>query len=187
MNLTEDELLFLSLRGWSAADVFDGRDMLQSVRRQRAEEQGKQFMLGFPCKKAGHRLRTRSNHCIRRNPSALAYQERHKSAGFVYIAHSQTTNLVKVGMTRSLSERQDSLSGYAGVDDWIIHFHTEVRHAGLVESRLHAKLKWKKATPRSYVKDGRPQFADEIYLCSVEYARRWLIMIVGPKELKSNK
>ena len=86
--LTDDEIWFLRLRGFSPEDVYDGRYEFKEDREMAAKNAGKTLVLGPRCRAAGHRLRTRSGHCVQCDPKKIAFQERYNSPGYVYIAGS---------------------------------------------------------------------------------------------------
>src|SRR5437016_2824107 len=92
-----DELRFLWRHGFASDDVYDGRGQSQAYRRQAAKAAGKFFVLGEPCRAKGHRLRTRSHHCVQCDPKKIAFQRRYNSPGYVYIAGSMSGRVIKIG------------------------------------------------------------------------------------------
>lgn len=96
------------VRGWRSAEW-----------KPQAKLLGVDFVLGEDCP-YGHRLRTRYNHCIQCNVAAIAFLLRHGKPGWVYLAHSKTSKVVKVGSTKDLTDRLRNLNsqGYGNCVDW---------------------------------------------------------------------
>src|ERR1700712_1215229 len=131
MDLSPGEREFLQRGGRSAGDVFDGRGKQKAVWQKEAKRLGKELVLGAPCQKAGHRLRTRSGDCVQCNPHKLTFQMRHQIPGYVYIAGSVQKSLIKVGYTDDPGERERSLRAErnAGCRDWEMLFHVQAKEA----------------------------------------------------------
>jgi hypothetical protein len=143
-KLTEDQLAFLERYGVSASDVFDATGLPTAVWKVLAKAQGKRFAFGTtPCEKKRHTIRTRGGHCFQCNPENKSYITRHEVEGYVYIAQSKATSLVKVGMTTDLEERGRQLNvyRYGGARDWRIVATAWVGRAGKIESNTQAALR----------------------------------------------
>jgi len=188
--LTAEEQSFLTQHKLSADDVLDGRSLSQSEKKQCAKELGKEIVIGSPCKKYAHRLRTRSGHCVQCDTSKLAYSSRHSQSGYVYIAGSAHQKLIKIGITKSINERAESLSvpdyKYAGLDDLRVLFWVKVENYGEIESNTHAALKqYQKII--SYNKGGTNQDAREIFQCSFSQAKAVLDEALAGKKISDKK
>ncbi|HYD94802.1 MAG TPA: GIY-YIG nuclease family protein [Noviherbaspirillum sp.] len=120
-----------------------------------------------PCKKGGHRIRTRSNHCPVCDPAKVSFMRRHVEPGYVYIALSQRGNLVKVGTTIDIDSRQKNLNSYAYGDrrDWQIKHFKKFAKAGEAESKMHSALAAYNV-PGLYFREGRWQDCYELFACS---------------------
>ena len=177
VDLTDDEKRFLERQGITPAQVLDARGMPKAIWRARARAEGKLAVIGSACREAGHRLRSRSGHCIQCDPSVLAYQARFSEHGVIYIAYSRSTGLVKIGGSASAEQREKSLIGYAGIDDWKILNSTRVEGYGQVEEAVRAKLK-ASLKPLAYWREGRNQIASEVYACSIEEATKALGLVL---------
>lgn len=120
--LSANEISFLSRHGYNAADVYDGRYQSKDRRAAAAKEAGKHLVLAGvigrrDCRTQGHRLRTRSGHCIQCNPINIAFQRREDEPGYVYIAGSLSGRVVKIGTTGNLNQRENQMraEGYGGI------------------------------------------------------------------------
>ena len=71
--LTEPEKDFLNSYGIIINDILDATGLSQKKMRLIAKARNKRFIIGTPCKKKGHRLRTRSSHCIQCTPRPVSY------------------------------------------------------------------------------------------------------------------
>jgi hypothetical protein len=187
MKLTEQEQQFLAEQGRSADDILDARGLSVKARKQKAKEQGKTLIIGDnPCGKAGHRLRTRSGHCVQCDTSKIAYQSRYSETGYVYIAGSLEKNFLKVGGTGTIYNRESSLrtQGYAGAYDWHILYWVKVANYGRIEGNLHSCLS-KYAISESYIKDYKIQNAREVYRCPFTVAVSSLKALIKGSEIIS--
>jgi hypothetical protein len=167
MDLTNEELVFLKRQGLGPSDVFDTRGMSSAKWKQKIKLEGKTVALGTPCAEAGHRLRTRAGHCVQCDTKKLAYQKRHRSFACLYIAGSKAQQLIKVGTAKSTEERRRKLNfeAYAGVSDWVVLFSIKIADAGKIEMQTHGELR-AFASPRGFIKDGKPQDTREAFTCS---------------------
>ncbi len=161
--LTPAEKSFLRSQGLAEADVYDARNQSTSYWKRRVREAGKTVVLGSPCSKEGHRLRSRSGHCVQCDTKKLAYQKRYHSDGYVYIAGSLSAKVLKIGTAINVDQRERNLCGhnYANISDWKIIFHVAVADAGEVEQRALRSLEFFRQG-RTYEKDGRVQVAGEV-------------------------
>jgi hypothetical protein len=161
--LTPEELAFLAAYRLDRQDVHDGS--LESRRRaiEAARAANQPLYLGTPCAKGGHRLRTRAGHCAQCDPKKLAYLERHRLSGYVYIAESKAAQLRKVGVTDNIDRRSKQIRTvqYGGAGDWEIAYSMWIERAGEVESRALQTLSAYRVA-RNYIKDGEDQEAREL-------------------------
>lgn len=120
------------------------------------------------CKAGGHKLRTRSGHCVMCNSAPLGFQKRNDLAGYVYIAGSISGQLIKIGFSNDYETRENYLNyqKYGGYDDWKIIFILHGANAGNLELQLHSKLR-NYATSREYFHDNHYQEGTELFLCSI--------------------
>jgi len=112
LKLTKVERDFLKEHGILESELFDARDMGGPEFNPIMKELGIEFAVGRSCKNAGHRLRTRSNHCVQCDTARISFQRRWNSDGDVYVAHSPSRKLIKVGTADCPYSRTDSLNSY---------------------------------------------------------------------------
>jgi hypothetical protein len=95
-----------------------------------------------PCAAAGHTIRTRAGHCAQCDTSRIAFQARHSSPGFVYVAVSKRLGLHKVGSCLNVVKRLTALNGcsYGGANDWQVIDQIYSSNAGRTEFDIHALL-----------------------------------------------
>jgi T5orf172 domain len=165
LTLTPTELAFLTAMKLTAADVFDARGMSRADRRAAAKAAGCRIIVGNKaCDDGGHRLRWRPGHCAPCNPAGFAYNGRYDTPGFVYIAGSPSTGLLKIGVTDDIDQRAETLNykqAYGGLRDWEVLCRLKVAEKGKVEHDALALLNHCKE-PRSYFKNGKQQVATEL-------------------------
>lgn len=151
----------------------------QSVRHLRAEMRALSKTVGFnttPCAAHGHRLRTRTGHCLRCNPRNIGFLYQYLSDGHVYVAVSRSTGLLKVGLTGNPSRREYSLNHhhYAELNDWKIRHSIYIpERVGEVETLALRALR-SHGVIRPYTFNGETVFCQELFDCPLETARRAL-------------
>ena len=187
-ELNAEELAFLRSQGISPSGVLIAPDLGRERAKEIAKARGLLIVLGSRCKKAGHRLRTRSGHCIQCDPSKIAYQKRHSLHGFVYIAGSLNAKLIKVGGTEAIRDRVDRLRSerYGGAGDWLLLLHVELDRYGEAESRAHSIL-FRHRVEAPYLKDGHEQFGREVYRCSFSIAEAALDKALAELEVQAKR
>lgn len=118
-----------------------------------------------------HLLRNRYGKCVECNPASLAFQARRSSWGFVYLAGSKATGLMKIGLSIDPNARNDVLNDlkYGGASDWVFLAVAKADHAGLVEHTAQSALSGRQ-TEGWYMKDGRRQSCYELFKCSHQEA-----------------
>ncbi len=139
------------------------------------EEQGFYFYSGGArCAKGGHSLRTKAGHCIQCDTSKIAYQLRSAASGYIYLAYSAATSLVKIGFTKHHPQDRAKLlreQRYANADDWDVKKLAKLeRDAGKIEFSLHAALE-QYQRPITYSKTaGQIVECREVFACDLSTA-----------------
>ena len=90
--LTEEEKAFIKEHGLSPSDFYDARGEHCKAYHDKAKAHGCRFVIYNYCQK-GHRLKTRSGHCIMCRPANIAFQKRDSGKGIVYIAKKNLTGI----------------------------------------------------------------------------------------------
>lgn len=183
----DDEIIFLKEKGFSEDDVFIIRKgMSKSEWQELARKADKPIALGNGCRKFNHRLKWRSGHCAPCNPHGIAYQDRHRALGYVYIARSQSRGWIKIGQTKDINHRISTLNSsyerYGEVDDWQILFYIKVDESGHLEQDVHRKLE-SFLLPQNFIKGQEVQIAREIFTCSFEQAHEILTKEASKKDI----
>jgi hypothetical protein len=178
--LSREELAFLKSQNLTADDVYDGRDQFASTWKARARALNRTLVLGAPCQKAGHRLRTRSGHCAQCDTSKISYQRRYHSPGYIYIAGSRSAQLIKIGTAIDIDQRLRNLRNqeYGGIQDWVMLFTAQVKNAGEIEQNALRRLKHCQVI-RTYDKDGLSQDAAELLRTSFSNTFRAIQAAIG--------
>ena len=181
--LNQAEIAFLLSQGLSEADVFDGRGLSASDWKAGVRAAGLTLVLGTPCEKAGHRLRTRSGHCVQCDPKKIAYQNRFHSRGFVYIAGSLSARIIKIGTAIDVMQRHRELNyqNYGGISDWEMLFTAYVDNGGEIE---HAALQMLEhlRVRRTYNKEGNNQEASELLKTNFTRALKAVVAAIGEEK-----
>jgi hypothetical protein len=141
-ELTEIELRWLGAYSLGPEDVYDARGLPKDFWQRAAKSANKPIVIGSPCRKYGHRLRTRAGHCFQCDPVKLVFQTRHSADQYVYIAGSRAQKLIKIGTSKDIPARSYKINyeQYGGASDWQILFTIRVREAGLVEELAQKRL-----------------------------------------------
>lgn len=171
MALTKVELQFLASQHIAEDEVFDATRLPRDKAHAIMKVGGIDFMIGGPCRIAGHRLRTRAGHCIQCDTRKIAFQRRYGAPGVVYVAHSQTGGLTKVGSGVDITRRLYVINyqGYGAQTDWKDVFQLKHAEAGRIEQTTHQKLR-RYQVERTYQKEGVTQTATEVFMCSPDLA-----------------
>lgn len=168
--LSRAELDFLARFGVDADDVFDATGMKNKEYRPKMKELGLMFATGVtPCNAYGHRIRNRYGNCAQCRPGATSYANRYHVAGNVYVAHSETGQLVKVGMSNDLADRIKQLNVHrpGGFSDWKLLVSIYVENAGRLENVLQVRLHEFQA---DYPYLARDNYCKELFSCSPSLA-----------------
>jgi hypothetical protein len=144
-TLTLDQIQFLKNQKISDSMIFDASGLSASERKEAMELLDKAFYFGgAKCAKGGHTLRTKAGHCIQCSTAKIAYQLRSRAAGYIYLAVSPSTSLVKVGFsTLHPQDRGEFLrrESYGNLKDWDVKrmYHAK-SNAGQREFAVHNAL-----------------------------------------------
>ena len=135
------------------------------------KDEGKLFAYGVAVCKNGHTLRT-SGGCPQCNPRYLSFVRHNISPGYVYVARSNRTRLIKVGLSANYCDRIyiANLEGYADIGDWKIRDFCYVNEMGRVETQIKRSLAPFRAN-RPWVRNGEATIAKEVFSCTLKYAR----------------
>lgn len=166
-RLTAEQKQFLKRHGIPESKVFDGTGLGQTKRKKLMSVAGAIVCIGVsPCS-YGHRLRLAAGHCAQCNTHGLAFQQRYRTPGEVYVAHSKGVQLTKIGTASDAESRLEQLNYYAygGSSSWRLHTAYSCDKAGRVEHRAHLLLE-KFRTSRSYVRDGAEVMCQELFKVS---------------------
>jgi len=176
-RLTEDQILWLKTQRILPNQMFDASGLSAKDRVTVMKEGGFNFYYGGAvCNSGGHSLRTKAGHCMQCDTSKIAFQSRSSSTGYVYLAGSPQTKLIKVGMSSDLSDRERKINEYiyGGARDWEILLYARTVDAGRCEFGAHGRLEAHRAEA-SYVRAGRSQRCYELFECGFLTAKAALI------------
>jgi len=153
--------------------IFDASGLTQQQAIKAMSENKEIVMVnGLLCKNDNnHVLRARYGHCVECNPSAITFQSRKRAEGEIYLAGSQSTGLLKIGMAQDTLRRKSQLRKlkYGGASDWDILASAKAFKAGLVEYTAQQELS-KFQVHATYSKDGRDQACFELFEASHKVA-----------------
>lgn len=171
MELTPDEIAFLAKHNVPLDRVFDASGLQKSVYKELMRIDGYWVHYGSTrCKAAGHRLRTSAG-CIVCNTAYIKFARQWYEQAEIYIAHSSTLGVIKIGVAKSAEERLRSLvsHGYGGASDWNIVFSVLCDDAGKTEAEIHSALS-DSLLPLDFWKGGVVVTSKETFDCSIPYA-----------------
>lgn len=188
MGLSQSEINFLNDQGLSQDDVFDGRFFSKDEAKEKAKDLNKCVVIGSPCRKAGHRLRSRAGHCVQCDTSKLAYERRYDANSYVYVAGSLDKCWIKIGTATDIDQRLRSLksSGYGGADDWAMLLHFKIKNAGRIEHEMQSLLSHYGSNQR-YIKQGQEVDVLEIFCCSFDKAYEALNKTIMAQRIKPER
>ena len=172
-KISKAQMQFLQTQSISLSRVFDATGMARSSYQAVMNELDMVVAVGVtPCKKAGHKLRTRAGHCAQCDTAKLAFLLRYVESGEVYVAVSERSGLVKIGAAKKNSHaRMNSLNGqgYGDITDWEVHFHQACNQAGKVEFLAQRSLNGHRIS-KTYVKAGNTVDCQELFNCGASDA-----------------
>jgi len=182
-ELTTEELAFLRSQGLGPDDVFDARWMSQARWFREIKEAGKTVALGNPCRKAGHRLRSRKGHCVQCDTKILAFAGRYDLKQYLYVAGSLSARLIKIGVCKDLLQRirQICAERHGDARDWEVIYAVEIDRAGEIEDRILSRL-GRYAIDSHYWKNGFLQQSIELRRCSISHAMEAMTAEIDGKE-----
>jgi len=169
---TEEQLEFFLRHEIPLSQVFDATGYSTGEYKAIMRELGMVVAIGVsPCARSGHTVRTRAGHCAQCGTHNLAFLRRFDDAGYVYVAFSESLQLVKVGTTSDTNARLTTLNyfGYGGAYDWSIQFFSHCQRAGRVEFLAQQAL-WRYVVWRDYVKQGESVRCQELFKCPAKGA-----------------
>lgn len=172
------EIDFLAHHGISLSRVFDAHGLPRKIYQELMREEDALIACRTNACREGHTLKTRSGHCPQCRPAAIGFLQREERSGFVYVAHSHSLGLCKVGFAVDSESRERSLnvSGYAGANDWLVADDRSTGAGGVDERRVHQALRAHKADA-FYVRDGVLVRASETYTCDLDVALDALLKV----------
>ena len=171
-HLAKKQIEFIQQMGISMSRVFDATGMQKREYEPAMRKLGMWVAYGVsPCRTASHTLRIRSGHCLQCRPENLSYLRRHDEVGEVYIAQSESSCLIKIGLSQNADERVANLNSYeyGGYSDWNVIHTLNCECAGRVESTAHHLLS-AYSVEATYYKNGRDIDCREIFSCSAKQA-----------------
>lgn len=178
---TQQEIAFLKAQRIPESLVFHGGSLPKRLYRPLMQELGAILITGAsPCLAAGHTIRTRAGHCAQCDTARIAFQRRHSSPGFVYVAASPRLRLHKVGSSKNALQRLATLNhcGYGGTSDWSLIDQIYSDNAGQTAFNVHTQLE-RFRHPVRYQRDGSWVECREIFKTSATTILRALLS-VGP-------
>lgn len=184
MKLTKEQLKFLKKHNVDLEYVFDAEGMSKKDYHAIMKQLNKYVAFNVSaCSNGGHTLKTRNGHCVQCNPAYLEFQRRHDYKGIAYIAESKKNGIIKVGFTKDIKIRSESLNRtlYAGYSDWQLKYCVESIRAGEIENLTKSFLK-DYSSKKDYNHDGHIQQSYETFKCSLRTAKNALekaLNIVG--------
>lgn len=185
-GLTKEHLAFFKLHNVALDRVFDSEGLPPIVYKPKMKSMGKLIAFNVsPCRNAGHTLKTRSGHCPQCNTAYLEFQKRKDSPGVVYIAGTQKGKITKVGFSKDLEGRDESINRtkYANYNDWTMLYAILSPVAGQIENEIKSKLS-QYSSEFVYEHDGHIQEAGETFTCSFSKVRAALVDLCKTKKYK---
>jgi hypothetical protein len=138
-DLTDEEIVFLKMHKIDFSEIYDGRGERTGSWKISANDGRYDFVLtgGRTCS-VGHRLKTRAGHCIQCKTSNISFIRRENSSAYVYLASAKNGNIIKIGCTRQIFNREKSLrsQAYGGYSDWELVSSFETENAGKIEREI---------------------------------------------------
>ncbi len=184
-ELTKSQIEFLEHHGIDINLTFDAKGLKKSEYANQMKINGRLIAFNVtPCQKEGHTLRVRAGHCAQCNTAHLGFQKRNDDAGIIYIAGSKNGKLIKVGFTKGIEIRKESLNRtkYGNFSDWEILFAMSCMNAGILESKIKFELNGYSYLT-NYNHDGKTQKTGELYRCSYKKAKDKLLLVIENENL----
>lgn len=184
--LTKEEKEFIKQHGLALSEIYDARGKICKEYHDKAKEMGCLWVINS-CQ-YGHRLKTRSGHCIQCAPKRIVFQRRYSSNGILYIAvakeyckvgivENNTNNSCQAIYRRSITLNLDN--GYGNILGWKIVKYWEVKNAGRIEEEIHQLLAKYKENDVNYFYSGELRTAKELFKCSLKTAEKVVNKIIN--------
>jgi hypothetical protein len=186
LGLTSDQIRFLKEQKIHPKFIYDAQGLSQPEYRLIMKDLNKIIAYNVtPCRKEGHTLRTRSGHCCQCDTAKIAFITRNDSSGVVYIAGSLAGQVIKIGFTKAVKVRSESLNRtkYAGFNDWKILYALESKFAGRIETKSNSLLH-KYSYSLDYDHDGHWQDSYETYRCSYSKTKEFVRKVYESENFK---
>lgn len=188
---TKEEKDFMDKNGLTEEDIYDGRGESRKSCHDHAKANNcKYYFSSSPCRKSGHRIRTRCGHCAICNPGAIAFQDRHSGSGGIYVATNG--DYTKVGVVdnninnieQAIHNRELRLNiygGYGSEDNWkIIAWAAVDQNVGMIEHAVHNMLSDYSVKAGYYYGNGYKE-AQEMFSCDSGIAFEAIDSYLSPK------
>ncbi|WP_137905987.1 GIY-YIG nuclease family protein [Chryseobacterium sp. 2VB] len=178
-KLSQEQINFLNDQKIDLKYIFNAEGLKKDEYRKIMKDLNKFIAFNVTaCKAKGHTLRTRSGHCCQCDTSKIEFQKRADSSGVTYLAASLHGEIIKVGFTKAIEVRSESLNRtkYANLIDWKILFAIKSNHAGRIENIANTELQ-KHFISRRYDHDNHCQEAYETFHCSYSKGRELILTI----------
>jgi hypothetical protein len=186
-KLTKQQIRYLDQHGFEPEDAFDASGLARADYRARMKAEGKLVAYGVTRCLNGHRLRTRAGNCIQCSPASIAFARRAVLPGFIYIAQSEATSLLKIGFSGDDPDNRiyiANLEGYGGAWDWVITITLWSERAGAIEIAVQKALSDVRID-RSWIRNGHEIVTKELFDCSLKIATERLQSMLNGQELTS--
>jgi hypothetical protein len=160
--------------------ALDATGMTRAQFREELSRERRLIVYGVsPCPR-GHTLRTAGG-CPQCDTSYIAYAQRSRLPGYVYIAKSG--GLTKVGFSQDAPNRVyiANVEGYAGEQNWRIRALVYSPNAGQIELAAHRALS-RYGAAQAWKRNGATIYSKEVFRCSFTVARGALLSVLTAEE-----
>lgn len=188
-ELSQIEKEFLKMHNVRPEQIFNAKGVSRTVYRQLMKRNGQIVAFNTtPCIAAGHKIRTRSGHCVMCNSAPLGFQKRSDLSGYVYVAGSIDGKIIKIGFSNDYQNREYHLNNqkYGGHKDWKILLVLHSAFGGNLELQLHAKLK-RYSISREYFHSNHYQDGTELFQCSMSKVYEAAVNLESPFKIVIKK
>lgn len=172
-KLTKADIAFLERHGIPLSATFDASGLSRAEYSERMKAEGKFAAYGVTrCSAERHSLRNRHGTCLRCFPASIAFINRAESAGYLYVARSRCSGLIKIGFSSNQVDNRlyiANLEGFAGCYDWTKRATWKSRRAGRVEIAIHQSLS-AFAVRRCWPRNGSTVESKEVFKCTLKAA-----------------
>ena len=171
---SEDQQKFLDQHKIPTSRVCDGTGLIGNALKQLMTDGDYLVAVNTnPCTaKAGHTMKMKDGHCAHCDSKNFGFSKNHYRDGNVYILHSETTQLIKIGSTGApLDVRVKKLNAvrYGKTSDWTLIGSQEFKEAGKVEFSMQKALREHRVTG-SYDGQSRDGECHELFNCTTQVA-----------------